>query len=299
MNLFHLKYFIRLAELEHYTLAAKELNITQPSLSHAISSLENEISVKLFEKKGRNIVLTRAGEIFYKIVSVSVSNIDEAVEYIQKINAGDGLINLGFLRTLGVKTVPTLCKKFKDEHLDKNINFNFYNGYSDELIRGIKSASYDVVFTSKTEENDLIEYIPLGKQELILIVPQEHELVTQDEVNLEEITKYDFISFKKNTGLHKIISPNFDKIKKYPTVKLTAEEDQVVAGLVSQGFGIAIVPDMPVLETLNVKKIKIRDIEQNRLFYMAYLKEHTNIPIVYEFIDFIKNYTFSEYIKPY
>lgn len=299
MNLFHLKYFIRLAELEHYTLAAKELNITQPSLSHAISSLENEISVKLFEKKGRNIALTRAGELFYKIVSVSVANIDEAVEYIQKINAGDGLINLGFLRTLGVQTVPTLCKKFKDENSDKEINFNFYNGYSEELITGIKSAKYDIVFTSKTEDNDLIEYIPFGKQELILIVPTDHKLANLDSIDLEEITKHDFISFKKNTGLHKIIAPNFSRIKKYPKVKYTAEEDQVVSGLVSQGFGIAIVPDMPVLETLNVKKIKINDIEQNRLFYIAHLKERTNIPIVYEFIDFLKKYTFSDYIKPY
>lgn len=299
MNLFHLKYFIKLAELEHYTQAAKELNITQPSLSHAIASLEEEISVKLFEKKGRNIVLTRAGEIFYKIVSVSVTNIDEAAEYIQKINAGDGLINFGFLRTLGVVTVPTLCKKFKNENPEKSINFNFYNGFSEELISGIKSASYDVVLTSKIEDNSLIKYVPFGKQELILIVPTDHELSTLDSINLEEITKYDFISFKKNTGLHKIISPNFTKIKKHPKIKYTAEEDQVVAGLVSQGFGIAIVPDMPVLETLGVKKIKINDIEQNRLFYIAYLKEHTNIPVVYEFINFLKRHAFSEYIKAY
>lgn len=299
MNLYHLKYFIKLAELEHYTLAAKELNITQPSLSHAIATLEDELKVKLFEKKGRNIILTRSGKIFHQIISVSVSNIDAAVDYIQKINAGDGLINLGFLRTLGVTTVPILCRKFKEDNSDKNINFNFYNGFSEELINGLKSTTYDVVFTSKTEDNDSIEYIPLGKQELILIVPNDHELAEKENIDLKNITNYDFIAFKKNTGLAKIISPNFNKIKKYPNIKYTAEEDHVVAGLVSQGFGIAIVPDMPILEAMNVKKIKITDIEQNRLFYIAYLKDHENIPIVYDFINFIKNYTFTEYIKPY
>ena len=52
MNLYHLRYFATLAHLEHYTKAAEILSITQPSLSHAIASLEKELGVKLFEKRG-------------------------------------------------------------------------------------------------------------------------------------------------------------------------------------------------------------------------------------------------------
>ena len=68
MNLQHLRYFLTLADLEHYTDAAKQLHITQPTLSHAIATLESEVKVPLFVKKGRNIVLTEAGKDFYKIV---------------------------------------------------------------------------------------------------------------------------------------------------------------------------------------------------------------------------------------
>ena len=53
MNLNQLHYFVKLADTEHYTKAAEELNISQPSLSHAISMLENELGTKLFEKRGR------------------------------------------------------------------------------------------------------------------------------------------------------------------------------------------------------------------------------------------------------
>ena len=56
MNLNHLQYFVKIAYLEHYTKAAKDLSITQPSLSHAISSLEEELGTKLFEKQGRNVI---------------------------------------------------------------------------------------------------------------------------------------------------------------------------------------------------------------------------------------------------
>ena len=64
MNLYHLRYFTTLARYEHYTRAAEELMITQPSLSHAIAAMEDELGVKLFEKEGRNVVLTRFGHIF-------------------------------------------------------------------------------------------------------------------------------------------------------------------------------------------------------------------------------------------
>ena len=58
MNLYQLRYFTTLAQEEHYTKAALKLHITQPSLTHAIHLLEDELDVALFEKKGRNVVLT-------------------------------------------------------------------------------------------------------------------------------------------------------------------------------------------------------------------------------------------------
>ena len=59
MNLYQLRYFTTLAQEEHYTKAALKLHITQPSLTHAIHLLEDELDVALFEKKGRNVVLTK------------------------------------------------------------------------------------------------------------------------------------------------------------------------------------------------------------------------------------------------
>ena len=62
LNLFYLRYFVKLAHVRHYTKAAKQLCIAQPSLSHAIAQLENELGVPLFEKIGQNTALTRFGE---------------------------------------------------------------------------------------------------------------------------------------------------------------------------------------------------------------------------------------------
>ncbi len=80
MNLNQLQYFKILAQEEHYTRAAQMLSITQPSLSHAIAQLEEELGTRLFEKKGRNIVLTRYGKLFLPYVEESLKVLGEGVQ---------------------------------------------------------------------------------------------------------------------------------------------------------------------------------------------------------------------------
>ena len=80
MNLSHLYYFRTLAEVQHYTRAAEKLFITQPTLSNAVSQLEKELGIPLFEKDGRNVKLTKQGREFNTYVSQALDLIDKAVD---------------------------------------------------------------------------------------------------------------------------------------------------------------------------------------------------------------------------
>ena len=79
MNLSQLYYFRKLAQLEHYTKAAKELYITQPSLSDSISSLEQELGIALFQREGRNIKLTKYGREFYQYVCSALNELEKGI----------------------------------------------------------------------------------------------------------------------------------------------------------------------------------------------------------------------------
>ncbi|NRW02286.1 DNA-binding transcriptional LysR family regulator [Clostridium beijerinckii] len=125
MNLYHLRYFITLAHLEHYTKAAEKLMITQPSLSSAISSLEKELGVSLFEKEGRNVVLTKCGKMFFAAVQESLEILDSNVATLKSISNGEGIIDLAFLRTLGSDFVPDVTSFFLESHPKKKLNFTF------------------------------------------------------------------------------------------------------------------------------------------------------------------------------
>ena len=96
MNLNQLTYFVTLAQIENYTRAAKRLDITQPSLSHAISNLEKELKVPLFERHGRNVTMTKYGEMFLKYVQDSLHILNLGVERIQEAaRSPGGSISIG------------------------------------------------------------------------------------------------------------------------------------------------------------------------------------------------------------
>mgnify|MGYP000146355935 CR=1 FL=1 len=90
MNLTHLRYFAELAHTHHYTRAAQNLCITQPSLSHAIFKMEEELGVPLFEKNGKNTVLTVFGEQFLRSVENSLKTLDDGIDFLQRTAAAKG-----------------------------------------------------------------------------------------------------------------------------------------------------------------------------------------------------------------
>lgn len=137
MNLFYLRYFVTLAHVQHYTKAAEQLCITQPSLSHAISQLEKELGLPLFEKSGRKTTLTRFGEGFLACAEHTLSTLDEGIASIKRSACGEGLIRLGFLRTLGVEFIPRLAADFLKENPNLDIQFSFHTGVTKSLLDGL------------------------------------------------------------------------------------------------------------------------------------------------------------------
>jgi DNA-binding transcriptional LysR family regulator len=146
MNLYHLRYFVTLAHMEHYTRAADLLAITQPSLSHAISSLESELGVKLFKKNGRNVTLTKYGKSFLTDAEDILQKLDASVGSLQLAGKGEGHIDIAFLRTLGSDFVPRILRRFLDENQGKQIDFALHcdKVITNEILKGIKEQKYDI-----------------------------------------------------------------------------------------------------------------------------------------------------------
>lgn len=289
MNFNHLEFFITLAKIQNYTKAAELLYITQPSLTYAISNLEKELGVRLFQKKGRNIELTIAGEIFYKEISSGVNSINAALNKMESISKGSGFINIGSLRTLTKKFVPVTLKSFKEINPNLDISFKIHTstGLSVDLVEGLKRKEYDVVFTSFIKNQPNISFYPVFEQKLVIIVHQQHELAKYDELDIKDIINYDFISFGNTSGLFNVIESMFSEHNLKPHIVQSASEDETIAGLVGANFGISIVPIMSILNELPVKIIKIKNSSVRRLFYLATLKNSYKLPVLNKYISYV------------
>ena len=287
MNLFHLRYFVQLAHTRHYTRAAEQLCITQPSLSHAIAQLEKELGVPLFEKAGRNTNLTHFGEEFLACAENTLSTLDAGVEALQRSARGEGLIRLGLLRTLGVEYIPRLAADFLAAHPGRDIRFTFNTGVTQPLLDGLISRRFDLVFCSRPPVDLGLTAIPVEKQDLVLITPRNHPLASRHIVDLQDTLLYPYVYFAKGSGLRNVIEDLFAQIDGRPQIAYETEEDQVIAGLVAQGFGIAVVPYMDMLLRLDVKILQISHPTWERNFYMVSDDKAFQSPAVRQFRQYV------------
>lgn len=296
MNLNQLTYFVALAQIQHYTRAAKRLSITQPSLSHAISTLEDEIGVPLFERQGRNVVLTKYGDIFLKYVQQSLRSLNTGIEQTRKAaKLAGGKISVGYIHTQGSEFVPKLVRGFLDTLEEKQIDFQFHNDVSFSLIQGLKEEKYDIIFCSKAEGEKEVKFLPVSEEKLVAVVPLSHPLAEKEQVTIKELSQYPQISFPPTSGLHFVIRQLFEEQNLSPEVVFEVEEDGALAGLVAEGFGVGIVPDVPAIRHLAVKKLEIENLDYRRYIYMGILKGHCFSAAVEDFIAYIeKNYVIHE-----
>ena len=154
------------------------------------------------------------------------------------------------LRPLGIEYIPRLAAGFLKANPGQDIQFTFHTGVTQYLLDGLAARKYDLVFCSQPSEEHKFTAVPIQKQNLILITPQSHPLSAKDSVDLVETIPYPQIFFEKSAGIRNVIDQMFARTGASPKIAYETEEDQVIAGLVAQGFGIAVAPYMDILQKI-------------------------------------------------
>lgn len=289
MNINQLYYFVTLAKTEHYTRASEMLSITQPTLSHAISVLEEELGTELFEKKGRNVVLTKYGKIFLNYASESLQTLETGIKKTRAMNGeNSGVIDLAYIYTLGIEFVPRLVSHFLRDHPGLKVTFHFTVGNTQEILTGLKEEKYDVAFCSRREQERHVLFFPIAEEKLVVVVPKNHPLAEKNEISLKETEPYPQIFFTQSSGLRPTIEKLFERANVTPNIIYEIEEDSAMAGLAARNFGIAVMPDIPVLKYLDVKSLPITKPVNERYIYMAQMKDRYQPPVVKKFMQYVQ-----------
>ncbi len=288
MNLNQLFYFKKLSELQNFTKAAEALYITQPSLSYSIKNLEEELNTPLFEKSGRNMILTKYGQVFLEYINRSLDELEKGTQFVKNYGSPSyGHIDLAFIYTTGHQFIPELVSNFSSIEENKNITFSLEQNTSREVIRLLKEGKCDIAFSSYIEnEKDLI-FIPVMEEELVLIVSKHHPLSAYNDIDLIEAKQYPFILYGEESGLHNYIKDIFNRSGFEPKVKCSIQEDHTICGFVEHDYGISIIPKIHTLSSFNIVPIKIKKPKIERLIYLVYKKSRRLAPAPQKFLDYI------------
>lgn len=273
MNLDHLHYFEAVARLQHYGRAAQELHVSQPALNYAISQLETELGVPLFERQGRGIRLTRYGDLFLQSVRGSLLGLDTGVRAVQELAQGGGLVMLGGIRRFAARRIPALMQEFLMDDGNRGVRFELHTGtgFTADLIQSVIDEQLDVAFVSHPGDPARCENVAFANAPFVIVVPPTHPLAQYVEtgVTLADTLCYPYICFSQKSGLRRPIDQLFYAIGVTPRIVCETEEDSVIAGLTAAGFGITILPDDPELHHGEFAVVPIREPDPARTAYLV------------------------------
>lgn len=290
MNLNHLAYFRVLGITEHYTKAANDLNITQPSLSHAIRALEEDLGTQLFEKQGRNVKLTKYGKAFHSIVDKALAELEAGEKQLRtSTTEHSGQVDLAFIHALGFHYIPQFMKGFKELYDHEEITFTFAESTTSHIIQGLKDKKYDIGFCSYAAGEPDICFTKIYEEPLIAIVPTTHRFASFETISLNVLNEDPVIYYDKTSELRQTVDGMFKEAEIIPNITYELAEDSAIAGLVSVGQGIAIVPDTPILNSFPIKKVAISSLSHSHSIYIATLKNRYLTPSAYTFYNYLVN----------
>ena len=278
MTLNQLTYFQKIAQLEHFRLAANELNISQPSLSRSMDTLEN----------GRNITLTKYGKMFLEHVDRILEEVRTAEQKMYHLTQEGGHIDIAYVSPLANHYIPHTVRTFLNLPENKQVTFSFSQAHTIDLIRGLKNDMYDVVFGAYVEDQPSVQFTPILHQEMLLITSLNHPLANEKEVPFQVLQDYPVIGYDRDSGLGLYTHKLYRKHQIQPDIVIDCPDEYSIAALVAEDFGIALVADVDTIRDAKIAKIPVAGEELIHTVYMAHMKDKYMIPATNRFVKFIK-----------
>ena len=201
MNLSQLYYFRKLAEVKHYTHAAEELFISQPTLSNSISQLEKELGIPLFKREGRTIKLTRYGAEFYEYATEALNALEKGIA-LAKEHAGSptGSIDIGAIYTIQSDYLPALIKGYRETY-GRSAQVNVFQGLTLPLIEDLENDRYELAFTAYVPDKANLTFIPVLTQQLVAVAHRSDKLAWSKNLKLEDLRGREVITYPPNTPI--------------------------------------------------------------------------------------------------
>ncbi|ANE05430.1 LysR family transcriptional regulator [Corynebacterium crudilactis] len=288
MRIDDLRSFISVARSGHLTETAEQLGIPQPTLSRRIGRVEKQAGTLLFDRVGRKLVLNQRGQALLVHASEMVAQLESATTEIKRLmDPEKGTIRLDFMHSLGTWMVPELIRTFRVEH--PHVKFQLHQAAAMLLVERVLADDTDLALVGPKppEVGASLGWVPLLRQRLAVAVPADHPLANEAEVSMEMVQHEPFVAMRTGFGTRVLMDNLAEEAGFMPNVVFESMELTTVAGLVSAGLGVGVVPmDDPYLPTVGIVQLPIYP-SAFRELGLVWRKDAGPAPAVENFRDFV------------
>ncbi|MET9532898.1 MULTISPECIES: LysR family transcriptional regulator [unclassified Streptomyces] len=244
MQLQQLGYFVAVAETRHFTRAAEELHVAQPSLSQQIRALEKELGAELFSRARGNITLTDAGETLLPLARRILADAETARHEVQELaQLRRGRVRLGATPSLCTGLLPDVLRTFHEQH--PGIQLMIEEGGSHDLVRELARGALDLalVVLPLPTPSPALTTVELLQEDLV-VVSSPTAATPRSPLRITDLEGEPMVMFRHGYDLRDLTlsACRAEGFEPYFTVE--GGEMDAVLGFVRAGLGIAVVPSM-------------------------------------------------------
>jgi DNA-binding transcriptional LysR family regulator len=245
MTLQQLAYFLAVARARHFTRAAEQTHVAQPSLSKQIQALESELGAPLFGRARGNITLTPAGEALLPIAERILSDVDSArLEVGELTGLRRGRVRLGATPSLCVSVVADVLRRFHDRY--PGIRLVVAEGGSRDLTRALVRGELDLalIIVPPQGSDPALAVTPILRERLVVASAAGGGSEPAEPVRLTALRDKPMVMFREGYDLRETTLQACRRAGFEPTLAVEGGEMDAVLRFVEAGLGVAIVPSM-------------------------------------------------------
>lgn len=245
MELHQLRAFLLAATERSFSKTAETLHLTQPAVTQQIKNLEKELGEVLFERLGRTLVLTPAGEALLTFAQPILNLADQAVETVSRFSNERGRLTIGAGSTNTIYRLPALLQHYRGSC--PRVEIRIRNGDSELITRLVYDNTLDLgLVTTINNLPGIIEAKPLFRDGIWLVAPAGYPAV----ISTADLALEPLILYRAGSGFRRYLEDRFQEYQFTPKVAMELESIEAIIRLVRSGLGLAFLPEIAVVEEL-------------------------------------------------
>ena len=267
MNLKQLEFAVALAEERHFTRAAERCHVVQSALSHQIARLEAELGATLFERLPRQVRITPAGEallVHARQALAAVARLQQDVA----AAVGDirGTLTVGLISSVPRLDIVELLATFHARH--PQVDIQLRQDKSETLLTAVRERQLDfaLIGVSRQVRLEAVEHRLLLSEELVAVLPAEHELAGRERLSLHELVELPLVDLPAGSGARRQTDEAFAALGLPHRVRFETSNMQLLERFVRRGLAIGLVPRSIATTLAGLTSAPVSDAPQRNVY---------------------------------